>query len=47
MGGYAAYVWPAFLITAIVMVANLIAARRRHRAALAALKARVARTGSA
>jgi heme exporter protein D len=29
MGGYAAYVWPAYGITALVMVANVFAARRR------------------
>ena len=28
MGGYAAFVWPAFIITAIVMIANLVVARR-------------------
>lgn len=31
MGGYAAYVWPAFGIVTIVMIANVIIARRRHR----------------
>ncbi len=25
MGGYAAYVWPSFLLAAIVLVANIIA----------------------
>lgn len=29
MGGYAAYVWTCFGITALVIVANLVAARRR------------------
>ncbi|RYU59972.1 heme exporter protein CcmD [Methylolobus aquaticus] len=30
MGGYAAYVWPAYGLAALVLAANLIAARRRH-----------------
>jgi len=33
MGGYAAFVWPCFLLTAIVLVWNVIAARRLHDAA--------------
>jgi len=28
MGGYAAYVWPAYLITFLVLLANLLLARR-------------------
>ena len=42
MGGYAAFVWPAFGATALVMVATLIASLRmlrRNEAALEALKA--------
>jgi heme exporter protein D len=34
MGGYAAYVWPAYGITLLVMVLNVAAARRRHSGAL-------------
>ena len=33
MGGYAALIWPCFLLTAIVLVWNVIAARRLHDAA--------------
>lgn len=28
MGGYAAFVWPCFLLTAVVLVWNVVAARR-------------------
>ena len=31
MGGYAAFVWPAYLITAAVLIANLLLPRIRHR----------------
>ena len=31
MGGYAAYVWSAFGITMLVLVLNVILARRHHR----------------
>jgi heme exporter protein D len=31
MGGYGAYVWSAFGITALVLVANVIVARSRER----------------
>ena len=34
MGGYAGYVWPAYGITAVVLLANWMAARRRRRRAL-------------
>lgn len=40
MGGYARFVWPAFLITAFVMAANVVAARRRERAVLGDLRRR-------
>jgi heme exporter protein D len=43
MGGYAAYVWPAFLVAALVMagqVATTLRALRRREAALAELEAR-------
>ena len=43
MGGYAVYVWPAFLVTALVMIGQLAATLRtlhRREAALAALEAR-------
>lgn len=38
MGGYAAYVWPSFALTAIVMFANLFFARRRRRKVIARLQ---------
>jgi heme exporter protein D len=31
MGGYASFVWPAYLITAVVLIANLLLPRIRHR----------------
>jgi heme exporter protein D len=34
MGGYAAYVWPSYGLALLLLVANLIATRRRHRRVL-------------
>ena len=31
MGGYGLYVWPAYLIVAIVLIWNLVVPLRRHR----------------
>ena len=31
MGGYGPYVWPAYLIVAIVLILNLVVPLRRHR----------------
>ena len=31
MGGYALYVWPAYLIVAIVLILNIVEPLRRHR----------------
>lgn len=31
MGGYGLYVWPAYLIVAIVLILNLVVPLRRHR----------------
>jgi len=28
MGGYAAFLWPAYLVTVIALIANVISARR-------------------
>lgn len=39
MGGYAAYVWPAFATAAVVMAGLLVASRRRWRANAALLQA--------
>ena len=41
MGGYAAFVWPAYLITVTVLIANLLLPRIRHRRQRASLAARV------
>ncbi|HET7369499.1 MAG TPA: heme exporter protein CcmD [Gammaproteobacteria bacterium] len=41
MGGYAAYVWPAYGIVAVVMIANVVIARRRHRRLVEELQQRV------
>jgi heme exporter protein D len=46
MGGYAVYVWPAFLVAALVMAGQLVAtlwSLRRREAALAELEARTPR----
>jgi heme exporter protein D len=46
MGGYAAYVWSAFGITAAVMLANVVMARRAHRRMVTRLRRRaIARGG--
>ena len=31
MGGYGLYVWPAYLIVAIVLILNLVVPLQRHR----------------
>ena len=38
MGGYALYVWPSFVLTAIVMLAKLLLALRKRRKVIAKLK---------
>jgi heme exporter protein D len=43
MGGYAAYVWPAYAVFFIVLIADSIAPRVRRRRVLAELRARLAR----
>jgi heme exporter protein D len=46
MGGYAAYVWSCFALTAVVLAWNVLAARRSHAAARRLARHRVAaRTG--
>ena len=40
MGGYAGFVWPAYLITATVLIANLLLPRIRHRRQRESLAAR-------
>lgn len=46
MGGYAGYVWTAFGFTTIVMIANVVVARRRFATNLAHLKRRLSHEGS-
>ncbi len=43
MGGYAAYVWPSYALTLIVVVINIVAARRALRTAQREATARLAR----
>ena len=43
MGGYAAYVWPAYAVFFIVLIADSIAPRLRRRKILGELRARLAR----
>ena len=43
MGGYAAYVWPAYAVFFIVLIADTVAPRLRRRRVLAELRARLAR----
>jgi len=43
MGGYAAYVWPAYAIFFIVLIADSVAPRLRRHQVLRELRARLAR----
>ena len=43
MGGYGAYVWSAYALTALVLVANVLAARVSERAAKRSLEGRLKR----
>ncbi|OOG58260.1 heme exporter protein CcmD [Rhodanobacter sp. B05] len=43
MGGYAAYVWPAYAVFFIVLIADTLSPRLRRRRLLGELRARVAR----
>ena len=40
MGGYAGFVWPAYLITAAVLIANVLLPQIRHRRQRESLAAR-------
>lgn len=42
MGGYAAFLWPAYAVTLIAIVANIIVARRAHESARAEARRRIA-----
>ena len=46
MGGYAAYVWPAYAVFFIVLIVDNIAPRLRRRRVLRELRARIARQSS-
>ena len=46
MDGYGIYVWPAYLIVAIVLIVNLIAPLRRHRKLLDEISTRKNRNGT-
>ena len=45
MGGYAAFVWPAFGITAALMAAEIVLLTRRHRSLLRERTRRVTEVG--
>ena len=45
MGGYGVYVWPAYVIVAIVLIMNLIVPLRRHRRLLDEISRRKNRNG--
>ena len=46
MGGYAVFVWSAFGVTLVVLVLNVVFARRRLRATLAELALHHAQRGN-
>lgn len=46
MGGYAAYVWPAYAVFFIVLIADAVAPRLRRRRVLRELRTRIARQGA-
>lgn len=41
MGGYAAFVWPSYIVALVVLIGNVIAARGSHRRARADARRRV------
>jgi len=45
MGGYAAFVWPAYAVTFLVVVWNILAARRSLARARAEARRRLAQRG--
>jgi heme exporter protein D len=45
MGGYAAFVWPAYAVTTLAFVASIWQARRAHRLALEAARRRLTMEG--
>jgi heme exporter protein D len=47
MGGYAAFVWPAYAVTLLVIVLNIVWARRALRRALSGARRRLDSRGGA
>ena len=45
MGGYAAFVWPAYALTFVAVIVNVVIARRAHAAARAEARRRLATQG--
>lgn len=45
MGGYAAFIWPAYGVTVVVLALNIIWARGSFRRALQAARRRIAASG--
>jgi len=45
MGGYGVYVWPAYLIVAIVLIVNVLFPLRRHQKLLDEISTRKNRNG--
>lgn len=43
MGGYAAYIWPAYAVFFVVLIADTVAPRVRRRRVLRELRTRLAR----
>lgn len=41
MGGYALWVWSAFGLTVVILIANIVAAGRRYRQAVERLQVRL------
>ena len=41
MGGYAAFLWPAYAVTFAVVAWNIVAARRDHQQALSEVRRRL------
>jgi heme exporter protein D len=46
MGGYAQWVWSAFGLAVVVLVVNVVMARRRYRDTVRRLRLRMNRAGS-
>lgn len=42
MGGYGFFVWTSYGVTAVVLIANIVGARMRHKQEVARLKQQIA-----